>query len=404
MMRNKHTVEKHILWKLRNGSSFFWWDNWLGVGPLAHYINISKRFNNDRIVDFMKNGQWNLTKLNQLAPQNMVHKILSTQIQLQQEHSDQAVWTLSATGLFSVSSAWNSIRTTREETKINTYTWHKRIPLNVPSYYGVQSEANFPPMKGWPALELNQGFVIVVNPQVLIPLNIPSTQEHLPKRCSKKYGGKQSSIARVKFLVMLDTFKLLQIAFPYITWPLEWRRLYTLIENCFHDTKITIVQWNRPPDEWVKINTDGSALNNPGIIGAGGIIRNKNGELILAFATPLGEGTNNQAEVEAAILGLSWCVNLRYDKVILEVDSQLLVDWFKNSTAATWSLYSQMQKLQHIATELTQVKCTHILREANYVADSLAKYSHQITYSQIYSNTQQLPKLAATYFQQDSVW
>ncbi|KAK4733793.1 hypothetical protein R3W88_008054 [Solanum pinnatisectum] len=28
-------------------------------------------------------------------------------------------------------------------------------------------------------------------------------------RCSKKYSGKQSSIARVKFLVMLDTFKLL---------------------------------------------------------------------------------------------------------------------------------------------------------------------------------------------------
>ncbi|KAK4717971.1 hypothetical protein R3W88_016309 [Solanum pinnatisectum] len=69
MMRNKHIVEKHILWKLINGSSSFWWDNWLGVGPLAHYR------------------------------------------------------------LFSVSSAWNSISATREETKINTYTWHKRIPF-----------------------------------------------------------------------------------------------------------------------------------------------------------------------------------------------------------------------------------------------------------------------------------
>ncbi|KAK4707461.1 hypothetical protein R3W88_033008 [Solanum pinnatisectum] len=115
-------------------------------------------------------------------------------------------------------------------------------------------------------------------------------------------------MVRVKFMVMLDTYKLLQTVFPYITWPLEWRRLCTLIEKCFHDTKITIVQWIRPQNEWVKINTDGSALSNPGTIGAGGIIRNQNGELILAFSTPAGEGTNNQARW-AAILGLSWCVN-----------------------------------------------------------------------------------------------
>ncbi|KAK4716367.1 hypothetical protein R3W88_014705 [Solanum pinnatisectum] len=95
-----------------------------------------------------------------------------------------------------------------------------------------------------------------------------------------------------------------------------------------------MVEWTKPPDKWVKINTDGSALCNPGTIGAGGIIRNPNGELILAFSTLLGKGTNNQAEVEAAILGLSWFANLRYNNVILEVDSQVLVDWFKNNTAA----------------------------------------------------------------------
>ncbi|KAK4733771.1 hypothetical protein R3W88_008032 [Solanum pinnatisectum] len=92
-----------------------------------------------------------------------------------------------------------------------------------------------------------------------------------------------------------------------------------------------MVQWTKPPDKWVKVNTDGSALCNPGRIGAGGIIRNPKGELILAFSTPLGEGTNNQAEVEAAILGLSWCANLRYKNVILEVDSQVFGGWFKNN-------------------------------------------------------------------------
>ncbi|KAK4724026.1 hypothetical protein R3W88_026805 [Solanum pinnatisectum] len=53
MMRNKHTVENHIQWKIRDVSSSLWWDNWLGVGPLAHYTTDNNIFNNDRISDFM---------------------------------------------------------------------------------------------------------------------------------------------------------------------------------------------------------------------------------------------------------------------------------------------------------------------------------------------------------------
>ncbi|KAK4733710.1 hypothetical protein R3W88_007971 [Solanum pinnatisectum] len=96
---------------------------------------------------------------------------------------------------------------------------------------------------------------------------------------------------------------------------------------------VTTIQWIKPPDSWVKINTDGSALNNPGRIGAGGILRNQTGEFILAFSVPLGQGTNNQAEIEAANFGLTWCVQLNYKNVILEVDSQLLADWFSNKAA-----------------------------------------------------------------------
>ena len=57
--------------------------------------------------------------------------------------------------------------------------------------------------------------------------------------------------------------------------------------------------------QWVKLNVDGSALRNPLIIGDGGIFRQHNGEMILAFARPLGEGTNNPAEIGAGILYLA---------------------------------------------------------------------------------------------------
>lgn len=53
------------------------------------------------------------------------------------------------------------------------------------------------------------------------------------------------------------------------------------------------VCWNRPPGDILKLNTDGSALDNPGRIGGGGILRDLEGNMIYAYATPLGFGSNN---------------------------------------------------------------------------------------------------------------
>ncbi|KAK6803162.1 hypothetical protein RDI58_000946 [Solanum bulbocastanum] len=87
-----------------------------------------------------------------------------------------------------------------------------------------------------------------------------------------------------------------------------------------------MVSWHRPPEKWVKINTDGRTIGSLGRIGAGGIIRDHNGEMVLAYTTPLKEGNSNQAEVGAAIFGISWTLQMRLRRVILEVDSQPLVD------------------------------------------------------------------------------
>lgn len=77
-------------------------------------------------------------------------------------------------------------------------------------------------------------------------------------------------------------------------------------------------------------------LNYGGKIVAGGIIRDHNGDLIYAYATPSGQGTNNQAEVEAAIWGLSWCLGNNIHQVILEVYYELLVRWISKQIPVPW--------------------------------------------------------------------
>lgn len=73
-----------------------------------------------------------------------------------------------------------------------------------------------------------------------------------------------------------------------------------MMDSCSHEIRITTVTWTKPPTDTHKLNTDGSALTNPGKIGGGGILRDAQGNLIYAFAVPLGNGTNNQAEIQAA--------------------------------------------------------------------------------------------------------
>ncbi|KAG5605798.1 hypothetical protein H5410_027290 [Solanum commersonii] len=121
MMRNKHKVETHIHWKINSGSCSFWWDNWLGIGPLAQYSIKSNRFNTETVSDFMEGGQWNMEKILQQAPQAYVHNILPVQLQLLLGIDDQPVWSLNASGEFTCTSAWNVIREQRSKTKFNTY-------------------------------------------------------------------------------------------------------------------------------------------------------------------------------------------------------------------------------------------------------------------------------------------
>ena len=60
-------------------------------------------------------------------------------------------------------------------------------------------------------------------------------------------------------------------------------------------------------------------------MGAGGILKDKDGQLLMAFATTLGEGTKNKSEIEAAIFCLTCALELGYRNILLELYAQLVV-------------------------------------------------------------------------------
>ena len=56
-----------------------------------------------------------------------------------------------------------------------------------------------------------------------------------------------------------------------------------------------LIHWQVPPHPYLKLNTDGSALDNPGLAGAGGVLRDHQGRWISGFSARVGLTTNNMA-------------------------------------------------------------------------------------------------------------
>lgn len=139
------------------------------------------------------------------------------------------------------------------------------------------------------------------------------------------------------------------------------------------------------------VYTDGSSLSNPGACGAAFIILSDNA-VIRQQSIPIGEGTNNIAELTAAIEALKEIKTLKPGKILVYADSQYVVkgvnSWSKSWIKNNWRASSGKKVLNielwkeliALATELNAdfewVKA-HADNEYNEKVDLLAKEAAQ---------------------------
>lgn len=79
---------------------------------------------------------------------------------------------------------------------------------------------------------------------------------------------------------------------------------------------------------WLKLNTDGSSLGNLGLAAGGGVIRDENGNWVMAFSRKIGNTSNFMIEMWALCDGLLICANWNYSAV--EVDAKAIIDVLAN--------------------------------------------------------------------------
>ena len=69
-----------------------------------------------------------------------------------------------------------------------------------------------------------------------------------------------------------------------------------------------------PLAPYIKLNTDGSAISNPGVVEAGGILCNHLGEWVSGFSLHLGLASNNIVELATIWQGLAltWDMGFKF--------------------------------------------------------------------------------------------
>jgi ribonuclease HI len=129
------------------------------------------------------------------------------------------------------------------------------------------------------------------------------------------------------------------------------------------------------------IYTDGASLGNPGPAAIGAVIKDGQGGVISRISQRIGHATNNQAEYAAIIAALAEAIRLGAEEVVVRSDSELVVKQlngcYKIKKTTLKPLY---QKVVRLAGSLEAFTITHIPREQNREADSLANKALAINF------------------------
>ena len=148
-----------------------------------------------------------------------------------------------------------------------------------------------------------------------------------------------------------------------------------------HPSKICIpVAWQKPPLGWAKLNTDGSALGNPGRAGGGGVIRDHLGHWIKGYSRAMGTTNSFTAELWALRDGLIIAKDLGLCNLIVELDASSVVQLL-SSDKPNLLMEPLLSDCRSLYRTIPNKRIQHVYREANQCADALARLGSSVVSS-----------------------
>jgi ribonuclease HI len=136
------------------------------------------------------------------------------------------------------------------------------------------------------------------------------------------------------------------------------------------------IGWTPPSQGWVCLNIDGACRD--GAIGCGGVIRGSFGEWIHGFSKFIGRGDAYIAELWGVLEGISLARRMNFSKVEVRIDSLEVVNDITNKKPSRMCGKALVGRICQIMDLDWDVIVNHSYREANWLADALARHSFYV--------------------------
>ncbi|XP_026434352.1 uncharacterized protein LOC113331933 [Papaver somniferum] len=332
-------VKQHYCWELADGKDInIWKDKWIhGCQNLVPSTNWSSNMVHvSQLID-QDTKSWNLSMLNTLFPAETVNQIC--RIRIPMLGKDRIRWTKTRNGTFTVKSAYNTLldEVSASNTSSNTsFIWKRLWSMKLP-------------------------------PKVL----------HLLWRILQDC---LSTRDKIRIWFDMDATVLVSVGNKNLV---SWLTDMFVSNNFYVDSvqapsasTLSNLKWTVPSHNVVKVNFDVSFISKDLPMGMGLIARNSAGAFLGAKGTTDTTIDEEQGEAIAALEAIKWADRRNISDLHLEGDNKNVVDAINGRTGGIkWTTNNVILECLNLLRVFNNWKCSHVKREANSVADDIAKYA-----------------------------
>ena len=413
----------------RDSNLSFWFDNWTQKGPLRQLVQgpLPRGVAEWKVKDIASVEGWSWDSIPFVIPQDIKMEIQATPYALAASSKDRLMWKDSQSGNFDMKSAYNmAVGVDRLPNFNGGWIWKLNVLPKI-QFFLWKCAHN--------SIGVNECLVgrgMNIDPLCPLCRKEPESIIHALRNCEKvrSVWDELGAVGfdRDFFSSNLEDWMVLngksdtthskyfppwKITFCFAVWliwknrnqavfkrrPLNPRLAKSISDyalefffcagptNGIRNQVTNLVKWVRPECGWMKLNTDGSALGNPGIAGGGGVIRDWAGNWVAGFSRKIGVATSLVAELWAIRDGLMLCIDRRLTMVEVESDAKVVVDMLGDSHYSNIAIAPLLEDCRFLLSQIPQVRIKHCYREANRCADKLArKGANQFLNCVLYEN------------------
>ncbi|KAK1265510.1 hypothetical protein QJS04_geneDACA011192 [Acorus gramineus] len=172
----------------------------------------------------------------------------------------------------------------------------------------------------------------------------------------------------------------------------EENKINVMLEGGDLDQAPREVTWRSPNPGWCKVNSDASLIRESGRAGLGFLIRDQHSNFLAGAAFGIELDKISILELMAAAKGLNRAVELGFQRVWLELDSQTVVVWIRGKGKPSLTAIPILSQIAANVSKLEDFSISHIHREGNKPANLLASLNPDMGVMEIKPNNMP-PKL-----------